>query len=263
VIDYPQILQALQPFKDKVFFRGLTENEICKIEKEKNSSFPSYFRNFLKFFGVRQDFVFGLYKTEDDFLESTEYLPDEIRSSFVLIGDNGGEDYWLLNSLDETDLQVYEWQHWKNGEIEPLDFDFKLLLNKSLEKIAENYSTLKHNDQKKWCVQFSIETNDEQLIYDTIAITRTEDWILDQVSPANVYCYKTTIKLEDKLISFSRLEYESWEQPLYFFDLEEPAQVFGKLSIIKQLDNKLKPTFENYSLLDYGILCLADDENYE
>lgn len=39
--------------------------------------------------------------------------------------------------------------------------------------------------------------------------------------------------------------------------LKEPVSNFGKHSLIKDLDNKLKQTFPAYSLIDYGILPLG------
>src|SRR5688572_19266350 len=109
---YENIKQQLEPYKDIVFYYGLTEPEVTVIETKIGKSFPVYFREFLKAFGVRQDFVFGLMNIECAFYQNAGYLPEEVKKSYILIGDNGGEDFWLLNTEDENDHAIYEWQHW-------------------------------------------------------------------------------------------------------------------------------------------------------
>ena len=84
---YLDIKRQLEPFKDRVFYYGLTEIEVTDIEQKIGKAFPIYFREFLKVFGVRQDFVFGLLRREIDFIEQTNYLPDEIKKSFNSLND--------------------------------------------------------------------------------------------------------------------------------------------------------------------------------
>lgn len=52
---YENIKQQLEPYKDIVFYYGLSEPEVTGIETEIGKRFPVYFREFLKVFGVRQD----------------------------------------------------------------------------------------------------------------------------------------------------------------------------------------------------------------
>ena len=136
-MNYDEIKQQIEPLRNKVFYFALTEEEILNIEIKISNKFPKYFRDFLKIFGVRQDFVFELLKKEDDFVQKTEYLPKSLRDSFVVIGDNGGEDFWLLNSKNENDTKVYEWQYWLEGEIVEKGFEFKSLLQSSINKLFE------------------------------------------------------------------------------------------------------------------------------
>jgi hypothetical protein len=258
---YQDILKRIEPHKDKVFYHGLKESEILDIEKKIGKKFPLYFQEFLKTFGVRQDFVFGLIEKETHFIENLEYLPSEIKKSFVLIGDNGGEDFWLLNSEDEKDTNIYEWQHWLDGDIVKLGYDFETLLNESILKLADKEIIRETNDLKSWCVQFAITTENEQKIYETIPLIIFDDWKLEQVSPAEVYCYERKVKLLDKIRKFKRQEYSGWDNPTYYFDLKEPVNDFGKESLIKEIDNKLKNEFPEYVLIDYGILALTEEED--
>lgn len=78
---YDKMLQKLSPFGDYVFYYGLTESELVDLEQSIQQKFPCYFREFLKLFGVRQDFVFGLLSRESDFLSATQSLPGDIRNN--------------------------------------------------------------------------------------------------------------------------------------------------------------------------------------
>ncbi|MBN8667242.1 MAG: SMI1/KNR4 family protein [Chitinophagales bacterium] len=257
---YIDIKRQIEPFRDKVFYHGLTETEVTDIEQKIGNKFPTYFREFLKIFGVRQDFVFGLFTREIDFVERTNYLPDELKKSFILIGDNGGEDFWLLNIDNQNDTNLYEWQHWLDGEVVKLGYDFETLLDESISKLSDRNIKRETNDKKSWCVQFAITTDNEQNIYATIPLTLIQDWELKEVSPAQVHCYETKAKLADKVINFTRQEYAGWSSPTYYFNLKEPANEFGPQSLIKKIDANLKKTFPKYKLIDYGILALSDND---
>lgn len=251
---YKDLLEQLTPYRDLVYYYGLTEHEIATIEREISQKFPGYFREFLKTFGVRQDLVFGLYAKEKDFAAQKEYLPKNLRRTYILIGDNGGEDYWLLNAIDETDTNVYEWQHWAGGKVVPLGFDFGALLKKGVAALSDPSVPHISNAGKSWCVQFSIPTGDEQRIYAAIPLTLTGDWELKEVTPAEVYCYEARAMLVEMPITLKRDEYAGWSSPTYYFDLQEPVSHFGQPSLIKELDGRLKTAFPQYKLIDYGIL---------
>jgi hypothetical protein len=145
---YLDIKRQLEPFNNKVFYFGLTETQVIDIEQEIGQTFPIYFRDFLKVFGVRQDLVFGLLRNEIDFIERTNYLPNDIKKSFILIGDNGGEDFWLLNTVNLNDTNPYQWQHWLDGEVVTLGYDFETLLRESISKLSNNKIKRVTNDKK-------------------------------------------------------------------------------------------------------------------
>lgn len=251
---YTELKEQLEKYKDIVFYYGLTEDKISVIEEQMENKFPIYFREFLKIFGVRQDFVFGLLDKEKSFVEKMSYLPDNIKKSFVIIGDNGGEDYWLLNSENENDKSIYEWKYWDDGEIEKLNFNFDTLLKRSLIRLSDTTVNRKINNNKLWCVQFAIPAKNQQDICSVIPLTISDEWKLIEVSPAEVYCYETIALLNGTEIKLKRQEYSGWENPIYYFDLKEPLSNFGKESLIEELDNKLKQQFSEYRLGDYGIL---------
>lgn len=257
MINYDKILQQLTPYKDIVFYYGLTEDAILEIEQKIHTRFPSYFREFLKIFGVRQDWVFELITDENTFIKRTAYLPQQIRDLYVLVGENGGEDFWLLNARDERDTDIYEWY---DGEITNLGFNFESLLERNIFKLSNKETSRESNESKSWCVQFSIPTNNEPKIYSTIPLKIIREWELREITPAKVYCYETTAKLVDKTISFRKSEFSGWSSPSYYFDLKEPVSQFGQYSLIKEIDAKLKEAFPKYKLIDYGILPLLDED---
>lgn len=251
---YTDLKKQLEEYNNTVFYYGLTEDKISGIEKSIGKKFPAYFREFLKTFGVRQDFVFGLLENEKIFVDKMSYLPDDIKKSFVVIGDNGGEDYWLLNTDDERDKNIYEWRYWNEGEIVKLDFDFDALLKRSLAQLSRTTVDRKTNNTKLWSVQFAIPAMDEQSICSVIPLTISEEWKLTKISPVNVYCYETNALLNNTEIKLKRQEYSDWETPIYYFNLKEPVSNFGTNCLIEELDSKLKQEFPEYRLVDYGIL---------
>lgn len=251
---YLEIQRQLEPFRDKVFYQGLNESEVKDIEQAIGKIFPLYFREFLKIFGVKQDFVFGLLTREIDFVENSRYLPVEVKASFILIGDNGGEDFWLLNTANQYDTDLYEWQHWADGKVVKLGYDFETLLKKSISKLSEPTFERKTDENKSWHVQFAIPSENEEKIYSTIPITLLEEWELKETSPAQVRCYETKVKLGDKVIKLKRQEYDGWSCPIYYFELREPAIELGQQSLIKDIDTKLKAAFPKYRLIEYGII---------
>ncbi|HWB91562.1 MAG TPA: SMI1/KNR4 family protein [Puia sp.] len=251
---YNDLMQQLAPYEDRVYYYGLTETEIAVIERETGQKFPAYFRAFLKTFGVRQDIVFGLFTSERDFAAQKQYLPKNLKKAYILIGDNGGKDYWLLNANDETDTNLYEWQHWVGERVVPLGFNFGDLLKKSIAALSDPKVPREPVAAKNWCVQFSIPTGNEERIYSTIPLIRIEAWELKEISPAEVYCYEAKAMLAEKPITLKRNDYAGWSSPSYYFDLQEPVSHFGLPSLIKELDGKLRKAFPQYKLIDYGIL---------
>jgi len=244
----------LEPLKDYTFYKGLTDPELIHLESQIGKPFPGYFREFLKAFGFRQDFIFGLLTREMDFVNKNSYLPTEIKDSFIVVGDNGGEDFWLLRTDEESDSNLYEWQHWLNGEIVKLGYDLETLIHKNIKKLSRKRKTLAKNDQKFWSVQFSIPTKDEEAIYKTIPLKLVEDWSLKSISPANVYHFEANALLNGNEIIFTKLEYEGWESPRHFFDYEVPLREIDNGSLINVMDEKLKKVFPEYKLIDYSIL---------
>jgi len=258
-ITYADILLKLEPYKDKAFWFPLSDTEIKGLEKQIGQSFPSYFRKFLRTFGIRQDFVFELLNREQDFIAEYKYLPKSLRQYFVPIGSSSaGGDTWLIKAKSEEQI-IYEFWHEGNGELATLDFSFTELIDRNINELGELYDRKPFNKDKNWCVQFAITTTKESLLLKTIDAHQTKGWTDAKISSAGVYTYDTEIELASKKIRLGRQEYKDWEKPTYYFNWNEPAYQIGTDSFIRTLDKKLTKAFKGYKLIDYGILALSDD----
>ncbi|MFT3705238.1 MAG: hypothetical protein QM802_22920 [Agriterribacter sp.] len=252
------ILLKLEPY-NKAFYFPSTAHEIGLIEKQISQKFPDYFKQFLLTFGIRQDFVFELFKRERDIIDNHSYLPHSLQKHFIPIGgSSAGGDTWFIKS--GSGLQhIYESVHETQSELSRLDFSFSELVDKNIIDLRDHYESSPFNKDKNWCVQFSIKTTKPDQLLKTIDAVQTTEWSNSEVSSAGVYCVYTEIALADKILKLSRQEYKGWKSPIYYFNWKEPAYRIGAGSFIRALDSKLTKTFKRYTLIDYGIMALSDD----
>lgn len=146
-------LEQLKPFGSKVVISPLSEQEVRQIEKQLNRALPGYYREFLLNIGLRQDAVWGLNESLRDFGPLTGFLPEGPSERFFGFGNNGGEDYWLLNSAGPDDITIYEYGSYCNYEIKSLGKTFEGLLNEAIGQLRENAADLIDNTKKTWAVQ--------------------------------------------------------------------------------------------------------------
>jgi hypothetical protein len=256
---YTNILKKIDPYKDKAFWFPMGESEIKDLEKRIGQNFPSYFKQFLLTFGIRQDFVFDLFRREQDYIDEYSFLPKRFRKHFVPIGKSAaGGDTWLIKVHSE-EQKIYEYWHEDYGELSTLEYSFMQLIDRDIAELAELYNNKPLNKDKSWCVQFSIPTKMETLLLNTIEAEQTKNWTEAEISSAGVFSYETEIKLTSKKIKLSRQEYKGWKEPNYYFNWKEPAYQIGANSYIRTLDKKLTKVFKGYKLIDYGILALTAD----
>jgi len=255
---YKEIVKQLEPYKDKVFFQPLKKNELALLENNIGQHFPEYYRQFLLSFGMQQDFVYELIKQEQDFVAAYSYLPECYKKTFVPIADNGGEEIWLIKTADNKDRQLYQWQAFVEDEIVPLGLTFNELIQKNIEELRDNHINKASNASKKWCVQFSITTNNETMILEAIDAVKTNDWAVKEAYLGGVHCYEMEIVLAASLIKLYKHEFDGWDSSAYYFDFNEPTNSIGKNSFIKKLDKQLKEKFNQYRLIDYGILPIGN-----
>lgn len=94
-------------------------DEIKKIEEELNLDLPAHYTTFLlKFEGLNNPEVnieHFLYSSADDLIEMNKmvrfHLNDKIIKNKLIIGDNGGGDFYLIDLVDKSDKTVYVFDH--------------------------------------------------------------------------------------------------------------------------------------------------------
>jgi hypothetical protein len=259
MIDFNGLLQELQPYSDKFYYTPILEEEIIAAENKLGITFPKYFKQFLRVFGLQQDLVFGLYDSLDAIISCAEGLPNEIAKNYIPFGDDGGEEILLTNqNPDDTKIYHFEYGFIDEEGIVEWRYDFENLILASAEKLKLEYENLPLNTKKSWAVQFIMHTHNESLILETLNAQLAKEWDEPEVSSANVYSYKNVLIYEEKSYSFSRSEYSGWDTPMYAFNMQEPLDKIDLDSLIKKTDKKLKVSFEKYAMVNYGILAFGD-----
>lgn len=257
-MDIERFIDKLSDFKDKVTISPLSETEVNEIERILDRELPTYYRDFLLQVGLKQDVVWGLNDRVNDFDPLEDFLPDGESKRFFRFGNNGGEDYWLLRNDDPSDKTIYEYDYYCNFEIKSLNKTFHDLLNESIWQLTENQDQLTINSDKVWAVQFSIDTNNESNIIESL---KTEfnceianEVMYTETSPAKVVCSVGKITLQGIEIPLKKQEYEGWETASFYFDWKESVTDMKENSLIKRIEKNLIRSGLKVTLIDYGIM---------
>lgn len=258
-MDYNKVEEAVRSIEDIVFYIGLSHDEVTSIEQKIGKNLPVYFFDFLTKFGFQQDLVRGLFSDEESFIEHNSYLDEsEDLEKYVMIGDNGGEDFWMLRIDDPTDLTIY---NWVDDEVECTEMTFLSLFDYEIGLRKEPGILWDTNDQKCWNTQFIIKTNDESLIYETIPLVLKADWSKQEVLDSGVVSYESVASLLGKDIVFSKSNCEAWDYTLYSFDWQEPLSQTKKYSHVKEWQSLLLHAFGEDCLVDMGFFPLSFFQN--
>jgi hypothetical protein len=250
-------IRKLNEFGPKVTISPLSETEVKEIELILNRVLPHYYREFLLRIGLKQDVVWGLNDSINDFDPLQDFLPNGQAKNFFRFGHNGGEDYWLLRSDDPSDRTIYEYEYYGDGEIKSLGKTFDELLDEAILLLTENKDKLVDNSQKVWAVQFSIDTDGVTQIIESLGkefeCNLSREICKTEVSSAGVICSEGSILLQGQEIPIKKQEYKSWETASYYFNWREPVEVMNTNSLIKRIENRLKSDGLKVTLIDYGV----------
>ncbi|WP_121967168.1 SMI1/KNR4 family protein [Myroides sp. N17-2] len=250
MINYQEIRKRLRPMQDVVFYIPLSEDEVVELEKVIGFDFPDYYREFLLHFGFQQDFVPGLFTSKEEFIEQNGYLKESM-ADYLMIGDNGGEDFWVLRTEKVRSQRVF---NWIGDTVEKTDFNFEDLIDYALEQLEDFDIEFLNNADKSWCVQFAITTTDEASLYSTLPLVADGEWKSLGKSDAGVDESIRDIKLNNQPMSLRRLNYDEWSAPTYFIDYKESIDSVMRHGLIKQWTAILKDKYPEFDLIDYGIL---------
>ncbi len=252
-----QILNDLKPYEDKVVLSPLSEQEIESIQSKFKKRLPDYYKYFLKKIGLKQDFIWGLQDSINRFQDLNEFLSSE---DYFRIGDNGGEDYWLIKFENEIDRTIYEYDYYCNGEIKSIGKTFDQLLAEALEDIKTRYPKLTPNSQKEWCVQFSINTGSPDFLIAQlknkidIPIKQISKIEYTDTTKAGVKSYKGLISINGQEVPISKQVILGAGSTNLYFNWKESIKDMQEHSFIKKLDKALDDCVFQHTLIDYGIL---------
>ncbi|MFZ4861138.1 SMI1/KNR4 family protein [Sphingobacterium sp. Mn56C] len=255
MIPYNEILEQIKPVDTQIFRLGLSEEEIQQLQEHSVPKLPNYYVDFLKIFGFQQDFVQGLFTDKRLFLTHNTDLQEAAASApflgnYVIIGDNNGEDFWMLRTDDEEDLNVY---NWVDDEVEDTEMTFMDLLQHAVLMRTDPNTFWESNANKFWHVQFNIPTANADLLYATLPLEIKSDWrLVDGDTDAAEVLYCCDAELSGKQIRLNKSERPSRNYTLYSFDWYEPLSQTKIDSHIRLWQDVLEKNFKNFSYLDFG-----------
>ncbi len=256
-----KILTDLKPYNDKVVITPLSDEEIDQIQGKFSRKLPTYYIEFLKKIGLKQDLIWGLNDGIDRFADLSEFLPSE---DYFRFGDNGGEDYWLLKFDDENDRTIYEYDYYCDGIIKCLEKTFDDLLIEGLEDIKHRYEQLTPNNAKDWCVQFSARTGSGKFLvaqlteHFDLPIKIIKEPTHVETSAAGVKCYEGIIEIDGKEVPLTKQVIKGAGSSNLYFNWKESIQEMQHNSTIKKIDKALSKCKFKHVLIDYGILNRDD-----
>lgn len=247
-------LLELKSFSDKVFICPLEENEISEIESKLKKKLPIHYKDFLRKVGLKQDFIQGLLYAVKHFDDVSEFINSK---NYFKFGDNGGEDYWLLKFDEGKDKTIYQYDYWNNFEIESLNKTFDDLVLENLNRIKSNPENLTPNNQKRWWVDFSLNTGSGKFLVNSlkergIDIELLKEPLKKKVNGKIEY-EDGLIKIEEKEIILKKWTYSG--QSLSFI-WQENLEDIKTNSTVKRIQSALKTCEFSHTLGDGGILSI-------
>ncbi|MDR0193970.1 MAG: SMI1/KNR4 family protein [Myroides sp.] len=266
-IDYQLFLKEILPFEDYLFYKPLTQEEVTELESSISNVLPQYYREFLLHFGIYQDLVDGLFTDKEEWIEQNGYLY-EAEQNYVMIGDNGGEDFWLLRTDDVQDRKVY---NLVDDEIEETGFTFDDFLARCLNDLKDDSFIQLNNKQKVLRAHLSVSTDQEIELIDNLGIELIENWeqevpnfedMSDYLKDQKITIYTINAKLNDSLISIRKECNQMTNTTVYTFDYTETLSVLRTNSKMALYKSIVEQKFSHSSFNFFGIYN-ADYKNWE
>lgn len=254
MIDFSSFLKELEPYNDKFYITPIEEDEIEAVEKRLNIKFPKYFKEFLNHIGLRQDLVSELCNSFDEIIEISEELPNGITQDYFPIGYSGGGLILLDKKSSHHKIFYFDGETKNIDGIEEWYTDFYGLLKNSSAMLKHTYENLVYNSEKKWVMNFKINTNNEMLIYETLNAKLLKNWEDLIINEENVNYYKSNLLYVGQTIPIFKSKHKDWETPMYAFTIDIPLLEIKVDNIITRTEEKIKSVFSSYEKTDFGIL---------
>lgn len=250
------ILKDLVPYMDKVVIHPVSTDQIGEIENRLNKELPKYFKYYLERIGLKQDLVFGLFQTTNQFNDVSQFIDSQ---DYFRFRHNGGEDYWLLKFDDEESRIIYEFDYYANGEILNTGKTFDSILIEAAKEVKNRYPKMISNSDKRWVVEFSMGTGSGKFLEKELGKFLNVKLISD---PKKIFTEKGEIGYEN---GFLEIEGETVALKKYHFngsslafDWCEPVEAMKINARIDRIDAALKKCPFKHSMVTYGFLTMED-----
>ncbi|MCO7724123.1 SMI1/KNR4 family protein [Myroides odoratimimus] len=257
-INYQLFLKEIAPFENYLFYKALKEKEVVELESSISRSLPPYYREFLLTIGIYQDVIEGLFINKNEWIEQNGYL-GEVEENYVMIGDNGGEEFWLLRTDDTDDRTVY---NWVDDEIEETGFAFEDLLERCLNNLKDDSLCKLSNDKKALRINFVLRPEQENKLSEVLGIEYTGEWIedipnfedlRDYLKDQQLSVYNIHAKLNGQSIEIRKEYSDKTKEAVYTFGYNESLSVLRENSKIEEYQTLIKEQFRNSSVSVFDI----------
>jgi hypothetical protein len=256
------ILDRLDPVKDFVIRRPLTEQELASLEQQVGLPIPSELREYFALVGLFQDLTirgsdYEIHWRVEDFTLSRKFLVEnfgrEGETFFPFAGDGAGDEI----AVAEVDgkLKLFFADH------ETLNITDIELFSEWLSRVVD--AALKWrgpaNSRKNWYVQFSFKTIQPEPIIEILqqfAPAKLGEWSEETPMPSGVYTSEAPLTFGERQLSLNKSDLRHrWGCPSFSFGFYEPATTSYSESLIRRMDTTFRASNLGYKLVDYGTLA--------
>ena len=268
------ILDRLDPVKDFVIRRPLTEQELESLEQQVGLPIPDELREYFSLVGLFQDLTsyggseYEVYERVGDLTLGRKFLVEIIggkaTSYFPFAGDGAGDEIAVADVDGELKLFFADHETRKITEIGP----FSEWLNGVVDAALKRRRPA--NSEKKWCVQLSFKTAQPEPIIEILqqfAPAKLGEWSNERTMPSGVVTSEAQLTFGERQSTLKKSELRHpWGTPSYSFDFDEPATIPTSESVIRRMDGAFRASNLGYKLVDYGPLALdyaGDKEDAE
>jgi hypothetical protein len=252
----------LEPIKETVILTPMTGATLAALEAAVGFPIPGCVREYLQMVGLKQDLTsyhdaseYEVYARFDEFVEERKALVqlfgDKAAKLFPFAGDGAGD---CIAAAEDEDCSKLIFADHETRKIRELG-TFCQWLEKVVDGALRSKRPLNH--RKRHYVQFSFRTQTPEPILTVLsqfAPASVGEWTKEPPSPSGVDPSHTTLTLGTQPLRFGKLEYWTWDSPMFSFDFDEAATLPASQSQFQKLDEAFRKAGLGYKLVDYGIL---------
>jgi hypothetical protein len=265
------ILARLDPVKDFVIRRPLTEQELKFLEQQVGLPMPSELHEYFSLVGLFQDLTsyggsdYEVHERAEDFTLSRKFLVEnfgrEGATFFPFAGDGAGDEIAVADIDGKLKLFFADHETLKISEVGIFSEWLTGVVDAALKRRSPP------NSEKKWCVQFSFKTTQPEPIIEILrqfAPTKLGEWSEEKTMPSGVVTSEAPLTFGERQSTLKKLDLRHpWGTPMFSFDFDEPATIPSAESLIRRMDTTFRGSNLGYKLVDYGPLAPDDPGDQE